>query len=102
MDDAQSLSHTVRNCKYHVVWIPKDRRKEVYGGLRRHLGEVSRELALQKESKVVEGRLMPDNVHMLVSVPLKYTVAQVVDVIKGKSAIHTARTLGGRRQELTR
>jgi putative transposase len=58
MDDAQSLSHTVWNCKYHVVWIPKYRRKVVYGELRKHLGEVFRELALQKESKVVEGHLL--------------------------------------------
>jgi len=72
MDDAQSLSHTVWNCKYHVVWIPKYRRKVVYGELRRHLGEVFRELAFQKESKVVEGHLLADHVHMLVSIPPKY------------------------------
>jgi putative transposase len=101
MDDAQSLSHTVWNCKYHVVWIPKYRRKVVYGELRRHLGEVFRELAVQKESKVVEGHLLPDHVHMLVSIPPKYAVAQVVGFIKGKSAIHIARTFGGRRQNFT-
>jgi putative transposase len=101
MDDAQSLSHTVWNCEYHVVWIPKYRRKVVYGELRRYLGEVFRELAVQKERKVVEGHLLPDHVHMLVSIPPKYAVAQVVGFIKGKSAIHIARTFGGRRQNFT-
>lgn len=98
MNDLQSLSHTVWDCKYHVVWIPKCRRKVIYGQLRKHLGEVLRELAMQKESKVVEGHLMGDHVHMLISIPPKYAVAQVVGFIKGKSAIHIARTYGGQRK----
>ena len=98
MDDLQSLSHTVWDCKYHVVWIPKCRRKVLYGQLRKYLGQVLRELAMQKECKVVEGHLMGDHVHMLISIPPKYAVAQVVGFIKGKSAIHIARTYGGHRK----
>ena len=91
MDTLQSLNHTVWECKYHVVFIPKCRRKVLYGHLRRHLGEVFRALALQKESRVEEGHLMADHVHMLLSIPPKYAVSQVVGFIKGKSAIHLAR-----------
>ncbi len=98
MNDYQSLSHTKWECKYHVVFIPKYRRKVVYGQLRRHLGAVFRELARQKESLIEEGHLQPDHVHMLLSVPPKYAVAQVVGYLKGKSAIHIARTYGGREQ----
>ena len=101
MNDCQSLSHTVWDCKYHLVWIPKCRRKVLYGQLRTHLGSVFHELAIQKESKVVEGHLMPDHVHMLVSIPPKYAVAQVVGFIKGKSAIHIARAFVGRRKNFT-
>lgn len=92
MDDYESLSHSVWDCKYHVVFIPKYRKKTLYGELRRKLGEVFRTLARQKESQVVEGHLMPDHVHMLISIPPKYSVAQVIGYIKGKSAIHVART----------
>ena len=96
MNNYQSLSHSKWECKYHVVFIPKYRRKVVYGQLRCHLGEVFRELARQQESVIVEGHLQPDHVHMLVSIPPKYAVAQVVGYLKGKSAIHIARTYGGR------
>ena len=92
MDDYESLSHSVWDCKYHVVFIPKYRKKTLYGELRRMLGEVFRTLAKQKESQVHEGHLMPDHVHMLISIPPKYSVAQVIGYIKGKSAIHVART----------
>ena len=88
MDEYESLSHTTWDCKYHVVFIPKCRRRTLYQELRRHLGEVFRWLALQRESKVEEGRLMPDHLHMLLSIPPKYAVSQVVGDIKGKSAIH--------------
>ena len=101
MDDLQSLSHTVWDCKYHVVWIPKCRRKVLYGQLRKYLGQVLRELAMQKECKVVEGHLMGDHVHMLISIPPKYAVAQVVGFLKGKSAIHIARTYGGQKKNFT-
>jgi putative transposase len=96
MHDYQSLSHTRWECKYHVVFIPKYRRKVLYGHLRVHLGEVFRELARHQESTIAEGHLQPDQVHMLLSLPPKYAVAQVVGYLKGKSAIHIARTYGGR------
>jgi len=98
MTDYESLSHTKWECKYHVVFIPKYRRKILYGQLRTHLGEVLRELARQKESVIVEGHLQPDHVHMLRAIPPKYAVAQVVGYLKGKSAIHIARTYGGRQR----
>ena len=93
MDDYESLSHTKWDCKYHVVFIPKYRRKTLYVELRRHLGEVFRKLALQKESRIEEGHLMSDHVHMMISIPPKYAVSQVGGFIKGKSAIHLARVL---------
>jgi len=98
MDDYESLCHTTWTCKYHVVFIPKCRRKTLYLELRRHLGEVFRKLALQRESKVEEGHLMPDHVHMLLSIPPKYAVSQVVGYIKGKSAIHLARVYAERKR----
>jgi len=101
MNDVHSLSHAVWECKYHIVWIPKYRRKTLYGQLRRYLGDVFRRLARQKESEVVEGHLMVDHVHMLISVPPKYAVAQVVGFMKGKSAIHIARTFMGRERNFT-
>ena len=98
MDTLASLNHSVWDCKYHVVFIPKCRRRTLYGDLRRHLGEVFRQLALQKESRVEEGHLLPDHVHMLIAIPPKYAVAQVVGFIKGKSAIHLARVYGERKR----
>ena len=98
MDKLESLNHTKWECKYHIVFIPKCRRKTLYGQLRVHLGEVFRRLATQKESRVEEGHLMPDHVHMLLSIPPKYAVSQVVGFIKGKSAIHLARVYGERKR----
>ncbi len=98
MDEPESLSHSKWECKYHVVFIPKCRRKTLYEQLRRHLGEVFRKLAEQKESRILEGHLMSDHVHMLIAIPLKYAVSQVVGFIKGKSAIHIARVYGERRR----
>ena len=94
MDDYESLSHSKWECKYHVVFIPKYRRKTLYGELRQHLGEVFRKLAMQKESRFEEGHLMPDHVHMMISIPPKYAVSQVIGYIKGKSAINLARVYG--------
>jgi putative transposase len=94
MDEATSLSHSKWECKYHVVFIPKCRRRTLYEQLRRHLGEVFRELARHRESRIEEGHLMADHVHMLISIPPKYAVSQVVGYIKGKSAIHLARVYG--------
>jgi putative transposase len=101
MDDCESLRHTKWECKYHVVFIPKGRRKKLYKQLRQHLGEVFRQLAQQKESQILEGHLIVDHVHMLISIPPKYAVAQVIGYIKGKSAIRIARTVGGRRRNFT-
>ena len=98
MDEFESLSHTKWECKYHVVFIPKCRRRTLYGELRQHLGEVFKELAKQKESRVEEGHLMPDHVHMMLSIPPKYSVAQIVGYIKGKSAIHLARVYGEKKR----
>jgi putative transposase len=97
MEDIQSLCHTVWDCKYHVVWIPKYRKKVLYGKLRQELGPIIKELARQKESEVAEGKLVVDHVHVLLSVPPKYAVAQVIGFIKGKSAIYVAR-MGGRKR----
>ena len=101
MELFKSLKHTKWDCKYHIVWIPKYRRKVLYGDLRKYLGEELRDLAQQKESKVLEGHLMPDHVHLLLSIPPKYAVAQVVGFIKGKSAICVARNFGNRRKNFT-
>jgi putative transposase len=98
MTNIETLSHTKWECKYHVVFIPKYRRKELYGGLRKHLGDTFRQLAEQKECRVEEGHMMPDHVHMLLSIPPKYSVSQVVGYIKGKTAIHIARTYTGKRR----
>ena len=97
MNNSYSLSHTPRDCKHHLIWIPKYRKKILFGNLRKYLGDVFRELALQKESKVLEGHLIGDHVHMLVSIPPKFAVSQVVGYIRGKSAIHIARTYDGYR-----
>ena len=97
-NDYRSQSHTRWECKYHVVFIPKYRRKAIYGQIRRDLGDVFRRLAEQRESVIEEGHLMPDHVHMMISIPPKYSVAQVVGYLKGKSAIHIARTHAGRRR----
>ena len=81
MNDIQCLSHTKWECKFHIVWIPKCRRKMLYGQLRKNLGDVLHDLALQKESRVLEGHLQPDHVHMLISIPPKYAVSQVVGCV---------------------
>ncbi len=101
MNDRQSLSHSAWECKYHVVWIPKYRKKTIYVELRKYLGDVFRDLARQKECVILEGHLLSDHVHMLISIPPKYSVAQVVGFIKGKSAISIARNYGGRKKNFT-
>ncbi|AOX99907.1 IS200/IS605 family transposase [Jeongeupia sp. USM3] len=98
MDKFGSLSHTTWDCKYHVVFIPKCRRRTLYRQLRQHLGEVFRKLAAQKECEVEEGHLMLDHVHMMLSIPPKHAVSQVVGFIKGKSAIHLARVYGEKKR----
>ncbi len=101
MNDIKSLSHTKWECKYHLTWIPKYRKKEIYGDLRTHLGEVFRELARRADCEILEGHLLPDHSHMLISIPPKYAVSNVVGYIKGKNAIHIARTYFGRRRNFT-
>jgi len=98
MQNYGSLSHTKWECKYHVVFIPKYRKKRIYGEIRRRLGEVLRRLAEQRESRVEEGHLMPDHVHMMLSILPKYSVSQVIGYMKGKSAIHIAREFAGRKR----
>ena len=101
MDRPESLSHSTWECKYHVVFIPKCRRRVLYEELRLHLGEVFHNLARQKESAIEEGHLLLDHVHMLIAIPPKYAVSQVIGFIKGKSAIYLARVYGGRRRNFT-
>jgi putative transposase len=89
MDQFESLNHTKWDCKYHVVFIPKYRRRTLYGDLKRHLGPVFRQLAEQRESRVEEGHLMPDHVHMLLSIPPKYAVSQVVGYRAGLGCLNS-------------
>lgn len=101
MKESQSLSHIPWDCKYHVVYIPKRRKKRIFGQLRRHLGEIFHELAEQRGCQIVEGHLMLDHVHMCISIPPKYSVASVVGYLKEKSAITIARRFGGRKRNFT-
>ena len=96
MSDYQSLSHTRWECKYHVVFIPKCRRKVLFGQVRETLGPVFHELAGQRECQIVEGHICVDHVHMLLRIPPKYAMSHVVGYIKGKSAIRIARDFMGR------
>ena len=100
MQTYESLKPTTWDCKYHVVFIPKCRRKVLYQGIRHELGTVFRSLAEQWECRVEEGHLLPDHVHMLLGVPPKYSVSNVMGFIKGKRAIHIARVYAGRRRNL--
>ena len=101
MSNNDSLKHTKWECKYYLVLFRNVEERCSMGKLRLYLGEIFRELALQKESKVEEGHLRQDHVHMLISIPPKYSVAQVVGYLKGKSAIHIAREFGGKRKNFT-
>ena len=101
MSNYKTLQHTEWDCKYHVVFIPKYRRKVLYGTIRDHLGEILRRLARQKECEIEEGHLSSDHVHMMISIPPKHSVSQGVGYIKGKSAIHVARQFSGRRRNFT-
>jgi putative transposase len=94
----ESLAHSKWDCKYHIVFIPKGRKKVLYGKIRKYLGPVFHELASQREAKILEGHMMQDHVHMLIKIPPKYSVAEVVGYIKGKSAIAVARQFGGRQR----
>ncbi len=98
MRQVGSLNHSRWECKYHVVFIPKYRKKAIFGQIRRDLGEVLRRLAEQRESRIEEGHLMPDHVHMMISIPPKHAVSQVIGYIKGKSAIYIARRYSERKR----
>lgn len=101
MGNEESLCHSVWECKYHVVFIPKYRKKKIYGDIREVLRDVMKELARQRESRILEGELCTDHVHMLIAIPPKYAVSQVVGYIKGKSAIHIARNYGGQKRNFS-
>ena len=98
MRDYKSLTHTRWDCKYHVVFIPKRRRKVIYGSLRKYLGEMFHELAERKGCKIEQGHLMIDHVHMCISIPPKYSVSNIVGYLKGKSAICIARNFKGKQK----
>ena len=98
MSDVQSLNHSRWECKYHMTWIPKYRRKSLYDGLRKYLGDVLRVLARQKECEILEGHLMENYVRIFVLVPPKYAVSQVIGYLKGKSVIHIARVYMGQKR----
>ncbi len=92
----ESLAHSKWDCSYHIVFIPKSRKKALYGKVRKFLGKLFHDLARQRESKIVEGHMVQDHVHMLIRIPPKYSVATVVGYIKGKSAIAVAREFNGK------
>jgi putative transposase len=94
----QSLAHSRWNSKYQVVFIPKGRRKVIYGEIRKHLGKIFHELAKQKECRILEGHLMVDQVHMCIEIPPKHAVSSIIGYLKGKSAIAIARELQGRQR----
>ena len=94
----ESLSHSKWDCKYHLVFVPKYRKKKLYGEIRRYLGPKFHELAQQKGCKILEGHMVQDHVHMLISVPPKFAVSEIVGYIKGKSAIAIARQFSGRKR----
>ena len=97
----QSLSHRRWDCKYHVVFIPKYRRKAIYGEIRTGLGAIFHELARQKECRIVEGHRMGDHVHRCVEIPPKFAVVSVIGFLKGKSAIAIARRWGGKQRNFS-
>ena len=98
MRQVNSLNHTRCECKYHIVFIPKYRKKVIFGQIRRELGDLFHSLARQKESLIEEGHLMSDHVHLMISIPPKYAVAQVIGFMKGKSAIQIARRFSGKQR----
>lgn len=97
----QSLSHSKWNCKYHIIIIPKNRKKVLYNSIRKDLAKILHELAKQKQSRIIEGSLSLDHIHMCVEIPPKYAVASVIGFMKGKSAIAIARTFQNRERNYT-
>ncbi len=101
MNSGNSINHTRYECKYHIIFIPKYRKKILYGELRTYLGEIFHGLAKQKKCDILEGHICKDHVHMLISIPPKYSVSEIVGFIKGKSAISIARTYLGVKRNFT-
>ena len=96
MRDWQSLSHVKWECKYHVVWVPKYRHKVLYGKVRERVGEIIRELCRQRDLEIIEGYAMPGHLHACISIPPRYSVANAIGFLKGKSAIRLHREFGRR------
>jgi len=92
----KSLSHSRWDCKYHVVFAPKRRKKALFGQMRKHLWRIFHELARQKECQIIEGHTMPDHVHICIAIPPKHAVSSVIGFLKGKSPIAAAREFGGK------
>jgi putative transposase len=97
----QSLSHSKWDCKYHIVIIPKRRRKVLYGNIRRDMGNILKALAQQKDCNIIEGHVMQDHIHICIEIPPKYSVSSVIGYIKGKSAITIARQYSGKERNFT-
>jgi len=98
MHEWQSLSHVRWECKYHIVIIPKYRKRMLYGRLKKHVGEVIKEVCRQRGIELIEGHLMPDHIHMCVSIPPKHSVAFAIGFIKGKSAVRIHRQILGNKK----
>jgi putative transposase len=101
MKDWQSMAHVKWECKYHIVFIPKYRKKKLYGQVRKRIGEIFQELCRYKDIEILEGHAMPDHVHMCLSVPPKYSISMTVGYIKGKSAIKINREIMGHKRQFT-
>jgi putative transposase len=101
MDNYSSLSHSKWNCKYHVIFVPKGRKKILYGKIREYLKGVFHELANQRNCKIVEGHMSGDHVHMCIGIPPKYAVSEIIGYLKGKSAIAVARQYSGRKKNFS-
>ena len=97
----QGLSHSKRDCKYHVIFVPKFRRKVLYGDVRAFLKPVFHELARQKECRIIEGNMPRDHMHMCIEIPPKHAVASVIGFLKGKSAIAIARQYAGKQKNFS-
>lgn len=85
--DKNSLSHTSWNCKYHIVFAPKYRRQIIYGRIKEDIGKILRDLLTRKNIKIIEAELCPDHIHMLIEIPPKYSVSEIMGYLKGKSSL---------------
>lgn len=97
-NEFERLSHSVWDCKFHIVFIPKYRQKRIYGEIKRDLRELFHKLCHQKECRIITCFLMKDHVHMLIKIPPKYSVSHVVGFLKGKTALYAAQRFGRRRK----